>query len=176
MAITLIVEDGTGKSDSNSYVSREDSTSYLEIEGSDVWVNLADADKDLMLARATRLIDRYCEFTGDALTSVQALEYPRVNAFDYSLPRESDRSLESGIIPKCLKDANTLLAEALASGEYSSKTAGEASVQSLSLPDFNISLGGSGSAQSLGSSLPLPIRVVSLLKPLAYNASGRRLI
>ena len=176
MAITLIVEDGTGKSDSNSYVSREDSTSYLEIEGSDVWVNLADADKDLMLARATRLIDRYCEFTGDALTSVQALEYPRVNAFDYSLPREYDRSLESGIVPKSLKDANSILAEALASGEYSTKTAGESSVQSLSLPDFNISLGGSGSSQSLGSSLPLPLRVVTLLKPLAYNASGSRLL
>ena len=176
MAIILVVEDGTGKADANSYVSLADSTTYLEIEGSDVWVDLANDQKDLMLARAARLIDRYCEFTGCPLNSTQALEYPRSNAFDYSLPREYDRSLESGIVPKCLKDANSILAEALASGEYSTKTAGESSVQSLSLPDFNISLGGSGSSQSLGSSLPLPLRVVTLLKPLAYNASGSRLL
>ena len=174
MSFQIVVEEGSGNSDANSYTSVGKADTFLEIEGpSSEWDALDVAGKGLMLARASRLIDRYSDFTGEPQTNTQALGWPRVHAFDYGVPSECDRSIPSGEVPESLQVATVLLAEALASGEFSSKTPGEGKVQSLSIPDLSVSLSGAA-GPALGQSLPLPLRVVEYLKHTTYNAHGLR--
>jgi hypothetical protein len=73
MAVT--VEDGTGVTGANSYVSRADYISYAATIG----VTIADdADADYQLIKAAEFIDRHREnLKGYKVTRDQAMEWPR---------------------------------------------------------------------------------------------------
>lgn len=78
MAITIIVEDGTAKTDANSYISRADANSYLEAHAeAATWAALSDAAKDALLVRGTRALDDLLSWAGYRVTATQALEWPR---------------------------------------------------------------------------------------------------
>lgn len=79
----MIVEDGTGKIDANSYVSLADANLYHAARGNSGWVGGQGA-KEVALIRATQAIDAkgLRRFVGDKATSTQALAWPRTDATD----------------------------------------------------------------------------------------------
>jgi len=102
MAITVILEDGSGVEDANSYIE----TSYVdyieELEGIIEWNDASQDNKNKYVIRATNLIDRLygSRMRGDILDAQQSLLYPRGSFMD-----GLGRLVLSNTIPKALKDA-----------------------------------------------------------------------
>lgn len=83
MALTVIVEDGTGLSDANSYADVISADAYFESRPrSDAWVSLDEDLKAQYLVHATRVLDTSIRWDGEALTTTQALAFPRLIDFE----------------------------------------------------------------------------------------------
>lgn len=76
--MTIIVEDGTGKADAETYVSVSVADAYHTAMGNTAWTG-TDAAKEVALRRAAQYIDNRYRFRGERKTATQALEWPRVN-------------------------------------------------------------------------------------------------
>lgn len=77
--MTLVVEDGTGLDNANSYASLAQGDAYHETSlYADVWTNATSEQKQLALAFATKLIDMHWIFRSGRTTTTQALDWPRV--------------------------------------------------------------------------------------------------
>lgn len=79
----MIVEDGTGLTDSNSYVSVVFADDYFSARGVSAWGELETSVKESALIRATDFIDNMFQWYGKKLAPEQALRFPRVNLKDY---------------------------------------------------------------------------------------------
>lgn len=82
MAFT--VEDGTGLSNSNSYLSEADADTFHSDRGNTAWAALASADKQAALINASSYIDIHYRFNGTKLLATQAMEFPRSGLVDWS--------------------------------------------------------------------------------------------
>jgi len=106
MAITLVVEDGTAKTDSNTYISLADAETYFlgHYYASD-WNGATDPNKNIVLAMATRILDQWVTWYGQRATKDQALEWPRYGVVD-----RDGWQFDSNIVPEFLKRATAELA------------------------------------------------------------------
>jgi hypothetical protein len=76
--MALTVEDGTGKTDADSYVSLVDANTYDTAHGADAgWGAAADAAKEEGLRKATQYLDLAYSWRGSRTNSDQALMWPR---------------------------------------------------------------------------------------------------
>lgn len=78
--MSLIVEDGTGKTDAESYISVADASTYHAARGNTAWAALAtDALREQALRRATDYMGQaYRErWKGYRKTATQLLDWPR---------------------------------------------------------------------------------------------------
>lgn len=83
--MALVVEDGTGKSNANSYASIAEADSYQADRGGAAWAAATDPAKTAALIKATSFIDGRCfgRFLGTfPVQSTQALQWPRTDAVD----------------------------------------------------------------------------------------------
>lgn len=89
MAVTFIVEDGTGVTGANSYVevvTPDDVQDYLDeyaLDQDDLWENASDAAKQTAARIATQYVDDLgCNdnYIGDKKLETQGLRWPRVSA------------------------------------------------------------------------------------------------
>ena len=94
----MIVEDGTGLPNADSYVSVEFADTYFSARGVSVWATLTNTVKEQLLIKATDFIDNIYQWNGKREFETQALRFPRVNIFDYE-------GEEIKGIPTCLKQA-----------------------------------------------------------------------
>jgi hypothetical protein len=86
MALILIQEDGTGRTDANTYASVADGDLYHEAHlYATGWTAATTANKEKALAMATRLIDEEFQFNGFKVSENQALQWPRVRCPDLDL-------------------------------------------------------------------------------------------
>jgi hypothetical protein len=90
--VALIVEDGTGKADAESYVSVADADTRQANLGNTNWATLLTAEKEQALRRATLYIEQaYRErWTGYRLHKAQALSWPRWNVWVDGYPVDTD--------------------------------------------------------------------------------------
>ena len=79
----MIVEDGTGLVNADSYVSVEFADNYFSTRGITVWAELDTTKKEQSLIRATDFIDNMFQWCGKQSTAEQSLRFPRVNLKDY---------------------------------------------------------------------------------------------
>jgi len=81
--MAIVVEDGTGKSDAVSYVTVAYADAYHLARGNTSWTG-ADEVKEAALIRATDYLDgKYStRWPGTRESTTQALDWPRVNAYD----------------------------------------------------------------------------------------------
>lgn len=90
--MALIVEDGTGKSDAESYISVTDAAKYHADRGNAAWVTVSALPEQL-LRRATEYIDRTyrARWKGARVLTAQALDWPRadVDTESSSVPSDS---------------------------------------------------------------------------------------
>lgn len=105
--MALIVEDGTGKADATSFVSRAEYIAYGAARG----VTIADADaSDVDLVKAMDFLLSKC-FRGDPTVATQSLPFPRhVENFDGTLAFADDA------VPTPIKRAQMDAALAVRSG------------------------------------------------------------
>lgn len=95
MALVLVKEDGSGKSDTNTYALVADGDAYHEghLYGS-AWTAAATGTKEKALVMATRVIDALFRFNGFKRMSTQALQWPRSEC--------RDPDAQNGIVPGLL--------------------------------------------------------------------------
>ena len=78
MSLTLIKEDGTGKTDANSYADLTDGNAYHDGHlYASAWTAASDAQKAVALVMASRLIDAEFQFNGTRTNALQGLQWPR---------------------------------------------------------------------------------------------------
>jgi hypothetical protein len=78
MALTLIKEDGTARTDANSYATAADGDAYHDGHlYASAWTGATTAKKEAALVMATRLIDSQFQFNGYRTGANQALQWPR---------------------------------------------------------------------------------------------------
>lgn len=98
--MTLVIEDGTGKSTAESYASQAEYTAYWTIEGKEDAYDFDVSEIEAALVAATRDIERrfYGLWVGQRTTKAQALSWPR-------LASDADGFDWTGQIPPALKTA-----------------------------------------------------------------------
>lgn len=76
--MTLIVENGTGLSTAESYISVADATTYFTKRGNETWADVDD--KEGALVRATDfMLNMYrLRWKGSRISQTQALDWPRL--------------------------------------------------------------------------------------------------
>lgn len=101
--MSLIVEDGSGKSDANAYVSVAECDAYHTLyTGSTYWSGSLTAAKERAIVTATQYLDAEFEgrWRGSKSGSSQALAWPRFDAVD-----NDGFAIDSDAVPQKLKDA-----------------------------------------------------------------------
>lgn len=130
--MALITEDGTGRSDAESYASVAEADAYQASRGRTLWSTISEAEKEQALRRATdwMLTEYRSRWQGQRRISTQALDWPRgwvvVDGF----------SVASDTVPAEVKRACIEMAFRAASGDLladqgaqvQSKTVGPISV------------------------------------------------
>lgn len=108
MAVTLNATSGSASA--NSYITLADAETYFEshLYSSD-WDAETDANKDIALVMATRLLDNMFDWAGAQTDTTQALRWPRVGM----LAANELEYVENDEIPTELKNAQCELAQAL---------------------------------------------------------------
>ena len=105
--MSLICEDGSGKSDSESYISVADASTYHTARGNAAWAALAtDALREAALRRATDYMRQAyrSRWQGYKVNEDQALDWPR-----YDVEVEG-YAVDSDIVPTEVKNACAELA------------------------------------------------------------------
>jgi len=107
----LIVEDGTGLKNANTYCSLSYSISYFSMQQNTTWLELDAQQQELYLIQAANLLDdKYGQYyKGNLLTNTQSLLFPRTKFVD-------NNGREVTGIPKSLKNAQCEMAFLAISG------------------------------------------------------------
>lgn len=79
----MIVEDGTGLKDSNSYVDVAFADDYFTSRGNTEWAELSETQKESLLINATDFIDNSFQWYGKKSSAEQSLRFPRKELTDY---------------------------------------------------------------------------------------------
>lgn len=152
----LIVEDGTGLPDSNSYVSAEEANQYFSARSNQAWENAFPDQKAAALVAGTQFVDSTYGhgFVGRRASNEQALNWPRSGAWNAYGFKESG-------IPRFVKVATMEAAVYALSNElFTDVNSGEV-VQSMSAGSFSVSFADSrGKSRVVVSASDLAIRPV----------------
>jgi hypothetical protein len=104
MPITIIKEDGTGRSDANSYGTiAEGHTFFAGHLYPDYWEAATDDRRARGLVMATRMIDAEWQFYGRKLKVEQALQWPREECVDPD--GERGEAVPSNLVPPAVSYA-----------------------------------------------------------------------
>lgn len=104
--MTIIVEDGTGKPDAESYASVADLRTYCDNFGYAAIAALSDARLEVLLRQATQyMLGQYsAAWQGERAVPGQRLDWPRTGVVAYG------QDVPSNIVPDDVRDACSLLA------------------------------------------------------------------
>lgn len=111
MPLTLVVEDGTGLTTANSYVTRAEASEILEanILAFPTWSALSGDAQDATLIYATRYLDARARWEGVKTFSASALRWPRTGVVD-----RDGETVADNVVPFQVKQATAELARFLA--------------------------------------------------------------
>lgn len=107
--MTLVVEDGTGKADAESYISVSDATAYHASRGNSAWAAIAsDTVREQLLRKATdyMLYTYRGSWLGERKTDAQRLDWPRYSAW----PEDRQTELPDDEVPQDIAQACAELA------------------------------------------------------------------
>lgn len=111
--MALIVENGSGLSNSESYSSVAEADTYHSDRGNTTWAGILDVEKEQALRRATDYMTQWYgqSWKGTRMKMTQALDFPRYAVFF------KDRVISYNSVPKEIKNACIELAWRAAQGE-----------------------------------------------------------
>lgn len=96
--VNLIVENGSGLPNANSYCDLDYALEYCTMKGYTSWQSLSETQQKVFIIRGTEFVDNFYNWRGRKGTSSQALSFPRIDLYD------DDQYLIHGI-PEKLKKA-----------------------------------------------------------------------
>jgi len=138
--MALIVEDGSGKSDADAYVSEADANTYfINRQGSTAWNagTVTQLQKEAAIRNATAYLDRRYNnlWMGRRVERLQALSFPRVDVRDFDGFAVGSDSVPQQVIDACCEGAVLSLSEDLLpditnAGTISEETIAVSSVRS----------------------------------------------
>lgn len=110
MAFTFVVEDGSGLPDATSYLSvgEADDILAMNIHVSSDWAALDTADKERLLAWASRYLDERTKWRGRRMSEDSGLRWPRLGVID-----RDGNLIPDDVIPRQLKVATAEMARYL---------------------------------------------------------------
>jgi len=174
MAVILVVEDGTGLSTSNSYLTATEAEAILCVNPTayTTWSALNATQKDTFLVWASRYLDSYFDWEGHKTVKDSALRWPRCGAKDRDGLYISDSE-----IPDQLKQAVAEISvflvnsDAAASGGQSSNL--PEGIKRVKADVVEIEFFEDGSSDSQSGTDLLPVNVGYLLRGLGRPITGR---
>jgi hypothetical protein len=134
MALVLIKEDGTGRTDANSYGDVADADAYFDGHlYASAWTAATADKKAAALVMATRLIDAQYQFNGFRAHDNQALQWPREKCPDPDASLVSvsvlgwvgDNFVEPDLVPAPVLRATCEMARELLIADRTAAPAGE---------------------------------------------------
>jgi hypothetical protein len=125
MPLTLIKEDGTGRSDANTYASEADADNFFAGHlYPDYWVApVNQTRRTAALAMATAIIDAEWQFHGHRAVAGQALQWPRADCPDPD--GESGARVAEDAVPVAIVNATCQMALKLLQTDRTTDPAGE---------------------------------------------------
>jgi len=111
--MAIIIEDGTGLSTAESYISVADATTYLDNRGKSGFSSLAtDALREQALRKATDYMEQKwrLKWTGLKNSTTQALSFPRTNC-KYQDTAQGQFFVDNNVVPPEVGEACAELAE-----------------------------------------------------------------
>lgn len=102
----LVVENGTGLTNSNAYATRAEADAYHLARANDAWADSDLHNKIASLIRATDYVDRRWRWIGTKGLETQALQWPREGAYDvngFSLADEVPPALKQAVMEYALR-------------------------------------------------------------------------
>lgn len=105
----IIVEDGTGLENANSYVSTNEADTYFSTRGVTSWGSLQTEKKEIALIKARDYLDVAYKWRGRKASAEQSCAFPRLNVTD-------DDGYKVEGIPAKLKEAQMECALIISSG------------------------------------------------------------
>lgn len=176
MAFT--VEDGTGLTNSNAYITTAFADSYHSDRGNCGWETFSTVKKQQAIVRATFYIDKRfgSRFRGDRQNSQQNLAWPRTDAVDNSdfllqgVPKQlqwatAEYALRTALIGELAPDPKMLNTAQDFSDTETSRTG---DVSSGTVKSKKVSVGGGAVSQS--------IEYVDPSESMKYKSSGSSLV
>ncbi len=100
--MALIVENGTGKDDAESYATVAEADAYHVSRGNSAWANATELEKEIALRKGTEWIDLTFggRFSGWTPVLTQRLKWPRYGVMNYN-----GDLISSNIVPEKVKFA-----------------------------------------------------------------------
>jgi hypothetical protein len=175
MALTFIVEDGTGLADATSYVSVSDATDILSLNpiSNAAWAALTPTEQETYLMWASRYLDQHVDWYGDKTVEDSALRWPREYVYDIDGILIAD-----DVIPEQLKRATAQLAIFLISSQEA-QTGGQSSILPEGIKRVKADVvevefsDGSSTDSRTGSGL-LPVNMRYLIQGIGTVMTGRQ--
>lgn len=81
-SIDLIIEDGSGIPNANSYCDLDYAIEYCTMKGYSDWLNLSEDEQKIYLIRGTEFVDNYFTWKGVRKFLTQSMSFPRENIYD----------------------------------------------------------------------------------------------
>ena len=145
--ITLVVENGTGLPDANSYCDLDYAVEYCTMKGYTDWLKLSENQQKIFIIRGTEFVDNFYTWKGIRHRQSQSMAFPRDDIYD------DDRYPVDGIPDKLKKaciEAAFLNASSSANTLFSTKDengkAKKQKVDTLEVEYFNAEQSGLSAA------------------------------
>lgn len=164
MSYTFTVETGTADPDANSYVDLTDANDYAETTDFEAaWTALTDEEKQDLLIRSSRYIDRIVQWNGQRVDQDSGLRWPRAGVYD-----EDGFEISSDEIPGLLKDSVVETALYFANGTDWTQPTGTEGFTQIEVDVINLKFDKEYTRPSL------PNFIVDMLSPLGTVNRGSR--
>lgn len=161
--MALIIEDGTGVANADSYASIAEARAYASARG--ITLSAVDADVEILLRRGADFIDSLePQFKGDRVESDQALAWPRENVIVFA----DTEPLPSTEIPALLLKAQCQLAVDAVSVDLQPTGTGRETIREKVEGAVEVEYAERGS----GTLSPEPNKALAILGPLLQNEGG----
>ena len=80
--ITLVVENGTGLPDANSYCDLDYAVEYCTMKGYTDWLKLSENQQKIFIIRGTEFVDNFYTWKGIRHRQSQSMAFPRDDIYD----------------------------------------------------------------------------------------------
>lgn len=80
--INLVVENGTGLSNANSYCNLDYALEYCTMKGYTNWQTLSEDEQKIFIIRGTEFVDNFFNWKGVRYRQSQSMAFPRDNLYD----------------------------------------------------------------------------------------------